>query len=78
MDHCRTSGMTARGGFSDFVRLFRNDRAISVLLHAAIDGARDNHLVSGKHGILPTVYEVAPEYCGWATLPVIFAEDRTP
>src|SRR5690606_5029556 len=48
--HYRGPGFpAARGGLPDLVRLLGDDRALAVLLHAAIERDRDHHLLAVQH-----------------------------
>src|SRR5690606_26367722 len=47
--HRGTRFPAARGGLPDFVRLLGYDRALAVLLHAAVESDRDHHLVAVQH-----------------------------
>ena len=53
VDHGGARLVAARGGLADLLGLLRNDRAVAVLLHAAIDRDRDDDLVSGEHCVSP-------------------------
>ena len=41
-------------GFADFIGLLRNDRAVAVLLHAAVERDCDNNLVAREHAFVPS------------------------
>ena len=52
VDHRSARLVAARRRLADLGGLLRDDRALAILLHAAVDRDRDDDLVSGEHSVL--------------------------
>jgi hypothetical protein len=52
MDHRRSGCVATRCCLADLCRLLRDDRAVAILLHAAVQGDSNDELVAVEHATL--------------------------